>query len=64
MGHWDELRFHEIIKVYYDNGQAEISRTLSSVFHALLLNVEFRRLMPENDKLFQGTDRICSRELV
>lgn len=64
MGHWDELRSHEIVKVYYDNGQVEVSKILSSVFHALLSNVEFRRVMPEDYKLFQVADLICSMELV
>ena len=61
---WDEFRSHEIIKVYYDNGQVEVSKILSSVFHALLSNVEFRRVMPEAYKLFQVADLICSMELV
>lgn len=64
MGHWDEFRSYEIIKIYYDNGQVEVSKILSSVFHALLYNVEFRRVMPEEYKLFQVADLICSMELV
>ena len=64
MGHWDEFRSHEIIKVYYDNAQVEVSKILSSVFHALLSNVEFRRVMPEDYRLFQVSDLICSMKLV
>ena len=64
MGHWDEFRSFDAIKAYYDNGQVEVSKILSSVFCALLSNVEFRRVMPENYKLFQVADLLCSLELV
>ena len=64
MGHWEMFRSFGNIKIYYDNGQVEVSKILSSVFHALLSNVEFRRVMPENYKLFQVADLLCSMELI
>ena len=64
MGHYDVFLGVETVKVYYDNGQVEVSKILSSVFNALLSNVEFRKVMPENYKLFQAADLFCSMELV
>ena len=59
----DFLSF-DTVKVYYDNGQVEVSKILSSVFNALLSNVEMRRVMPVDYKLFQVADLLCSMELV
>lgn len=53
----------DIVKVYYDNGQAEVARILSSVFNALLDNVEFRRVIPSDYRLFQVADLICTLKL-
>ena len=52
------------IRTVNDNGQVEISKLLSSVFNALLPEVQFKRVMPENYKLFQAADLFCSIELV
>lgn len=52
------------VKVYYDNGQVEVTRILSSVFNALLENVEFRKVTPADYRLFQVADLICSLKLV
>ena len=41
--HLEYLLTFDRIKVYYDNGQVEITRILSSVFNALLDNVEFKK---------------------
>ena len=64
MAHYAEFHSFETIKAYYDNGQVEISKLLSSVFNALLPEVQFKRVMPENYKLFQAADLFCSIELV
>jgi hypothetical protein len=52
-----------VVKVYYDNGQVEVTRILSSVFNALLENVEFRKVMPADYRLFQVADLICTLKL-
>lgn len=52
------------IKVYYDNGQNEISRMLAGVFHALFANVEFTKVMPSKYKLFQAADLFCYFTLI
>lgn len=55
---------YDIVKVYYDNGQVEVNKILSSVFNALLHNVEFRKVLPSEYKLFQVADLYCSFELI
>lgn len=53
-----------VVKVYYDNGQIEVSKLLSSVFNALLENVEFKRVYPSDYRLFQVADLVCSLKLL
>ena len=51
------------IKVYYDNGQIELTRILSSVFNTLMDNIEFRKVIPADYRLFQVADLICTLKL-
>ena len=51
------------VKINYDNGQVEVSRILSSVFNILLDNVEFKRVLPSEYRLFQVADLICTLKL-
>lgn len=53
----------DVVKIYYDNGQVELTRVLSSVFNTLLENVEFRKVMPTDYRLFQVADMICTLKL-
>lgn len=62
--HFDEFLSFDIVKVYYDNGQVEVSKMLASVFNAMLPRVEFRRVLPIKYKLFQVADLLCSMELI
>jgi len=62
--HFEEFLAFDDVKIYYDNGQVEVSRLLSSVFNALLPNPIFRKVMPTDYKLFQVADFICTMELV
>ena len=55
---------YDVVKVYYDNGQVEITKLLSAVFNALLDNVEFRRVYPSDYRLFQVADLVCSLKLL
>ena len=50
--------------LYYDNGQKMINRILNNVFAKELPNVEMRRIHPENARLFQVADLLCTLELV
>lgn len=51
------------IKIYYDNGQVEVNKILASVFNSLLNNVEFRKVLPSEYRLFQVADLICTLKL-
>ena len=52
------------IKVYYDNGQIELTRIISSVFNTLLEDVTFRKVIPSDYRLFQVADLICTMKLI
>ena len=62
--HYDEFLSFDEVKIYYDNGQVEVSKILSSVFNSLLPNPIFRKVMPKDYKLFQSADLLCSMELL
>jgi len=51
------------ITVYYDNGQIELTRILTSTLSVLLPNVSFHRVRSSEHKLFQLVDMYCSLEL-
>lgn len=53
----------DVVKVYYDNGQVELNRILSSVFNSMLDNVEFRKVLPKDYRLFQVADLTCTLKL-
>jgi len=55
--------FDEII-VYYDNGQLELTRILTSTLTIMLNNVSFRKVQPSDYRLFQLADMFCALELV
>lgn len=61
---YNEFLAYDKIKVYYDNGQIELTRILSSVLNALLPEVEFRKVFPSEYRLFQVADLICTLELI
>ena len=54
----------ERLIIYYDNGQMELTRILTSVFSSLFSSVEFRKVQPVDYKLFQAADLICTMELL
>lgn len=55
--------FDEIV-IYYDNGQVELTKIITSVFNVFFSNVDFRKVMPVDYKLFQVADLLCSMELL
>ena len=55
--------FDQII-IYYDNGQIELTKILTSVFNTLFSHVEFRKVQPVSYKLFQVADLVCTMELL
>ena len=67
----ETLRQHEAywnsfdrVIVYYDNGQIELTKIITSVFNTLYTHVEFRKVRPVDYKLFQSADLICTMELL
>lgn len=55
---------YDVVKVYYDNGQNEVSKILSSVLNIMLDNVQFKKVLPKDYRLFQMADFICTMKLV
>lgn len=64
----DNYSFFEQFKniiVYYDNGQVQLNKILIAILGAMFgENVEFRGIEPNNYKLFQAADLICTLELI
>lgn len=52
------------VKIYYDNGQIEITKMLSSIFNTLFSNVIFHKVIPSEYKLFQAADLFCYFKLL
>ena len=61
--HIEWFTSYDLVKVYYDNGQVEVTKILSSVFHTLLERVEFIKVIPSEYRLFQVADLICTLKL-
>lgn len=55
--------FDKVI-IYYDNGQIELTKILTSIFNTLYTHVEFCKVKPVDYKLFQIADLICTLELL
>lgn len=62
--HYEDFLAYDIIKIYYDNGQIEVSKLLATVFNALLPRVQIRRVVPSDYRLFQAADLVCSMTLI
>lgn len=55
--------FDKVI-IYYDNGQPELSEILKKAFSMSLSYYEIRKIKPNNYKLFQAADLICTLTLL
>lgn len=55
--------FEKVI-LYYDNGQHELNRILNTVLATELTDYDVRRVQPNDYKLFQVADLICTLELL
>lgn len=62
--HYEFFLSFENVKIYYDNGQVELNKILAAVFSTLLDNVEFRKVIPSDYRLFQVADLVCTLKLV
>lgn len=61
---YDYFNSFDVIKVYYDKGQIELNKVLSTVFNTLFDNVVFKRVQPSDYRLFQVADLACTLKLV
>ena len=61
--HIDFFNSYDLIINYYDYGQSNLTKIITSVFTALFNNVELRKVQPADYKLFQVADLICTIEL-
>ena len=53
------------INIYYDNGQTQLTKIITSVFNTLFSNVEMKKVRPVVDyKLFQVADLLCTMEML
>lgn len=61
--YFDFFNSFDLIINYYDNGQGELTKIITTVFSTLFDKVEFRKVKPSDYKLFQVADLICTLEL-
>lgn len=59
----DMFSAYDVVKIYYDNGQTEVTKILISVFNTLLDNVKYIKVIPSEYRLFQVADLICTLKL-
>ena len=65
ISHRDDFNTSEKIKVYYDNGQTQVTALLKEAFAIYSSKVEFAAdVHPSKYRLFQVADVICTLELV
>lgn len=62
--HADFFKSYDRIIVYYDNGQVELTKIITTLFTVMFSHVEFRKVQPVDYKLFQVADLICTAELL
>ena len=64
IGYSDVLNSYDKLKVYYDNGQSQVKALLQEAFAMFSAKTEFvNSVKPENYRLFQAADLLCSIEL-
>ncbi|MBR5799506.1 MAG: DUF3800 domain-containing protein [Lachnospiraceae bacterium] len=61
---YNDFFIYDKIKIYYDNGQIELTGILSVVLKEFLPQAEFRKVFPSDYRLFQVADLICTMELM
>ena len=61
--HYDYFSSFDVIINYYDGGQTQLTKILTSVFTVLFPNIEMRKVKPADYKLFQVADLVCTMEL-
>lgn len=65
INHADMLNSYDKLKVYYDDGQAQVKSLLHEAFGMFSSRTEFvEDVRPEKYRLFQAADLLCSVELI
>lgn len=58
--HLDFFKSFDSIKIYYDNGQAEITSLITTVMAPLIHDLTVKSISPNNYRLFQVADLFCT----
>lgn len=54
----------DCVKIYYDNGQTEVTKLLKTIFENNLSNVKWRKAEPSKYKMSQVADLACTTQLL
>ena len=58
--HLDFFKSFDSVKIYYDNGQAEITSLITTVMAPLIHDLTVKSVTPNNYRLFQVADLFCT----
>ena len=61
---YDYINSFDKIIVYYDHGQDELTKIITSVFNSFFVGVEYRVIQPLDYRLAQVADLICTLEML
>ena len=61
--HYPFFLAYDNIKIYYDNGQVEVTKIIISVFTSLLDNTELKKAFQKDYKMAQVADLVCTTKL-
>ena len=62
--HYPYFLAFDIVKIYYDNGQAGVMKIIISVFTTLFEKTEYKKSLQKDYKLLQVADLVCTVKLV
>lgn len=62
--HLEYFQSFDNVILYYDNGQHELNRILNTVLATELYSYDIRKVIPQEYRLFQVADLICTLELL
>ena len=57
------FKSYDSVKLYYDNGQSEITGIMTTVLAPLISNLTFKNATPRDYRLFQVADLLCTIKL-
>lgn len=57
------FREFDSIKIYYDSGQSEVTSIIMSVFSAIFSEFEYKKVLPQNYRLSQAADLLCTTKM-